>query len=240
MAQAVAGTRPKRSLPFPLSLYQTAVGKKYVMAITGIVWMGYVLVHMAGNLKIYLGAEDVNHYGEQLRELGGPFFPRTYLLWLLRGGLVAAFALHIHSAYSLTKMNWAKDKKYAGDRDFIAANFASRTMRWTGVIVLLFLAWHLADLTWGIDAVHPDYIRGDVHHNMIQSLERPAVAIFYIVANLALGVHLLHGVWSLFQSMGWNHPKLNPFRRWIAYGFTAIVIGGNLTFPVAIMTGIVE
>jgi succinate dehydrogenase / fumarate reductase cytochrome b subunit len=240
MAQAVAGTRPKRSLPYPLALYQTAVGKKYVMALTGIMWMGYVLMHMAGNLKIYMGAEDLNHYGEWLRSLLVPFVPRTVTLWLLRGGLIAAFALHIHSAYSLTKMNWAKDKKYAGDRDFIAANFASRTMRWTGLIVLLFLAWHLADLTWGIDPIHPDYIRGDVYHNMIQSLERPPVAIFYIVANLALGVHLLHGVWSLFQSMGWNHPKLNPIRRWIAYGFTAIVIGGNLTFPIAIMTGIVE
>jgi succinate dehydrogenase / fumarate reductase cytochrome b subunit len=240
MAQAVAGTRPKRSLPNPLALYQTAVGKKYVMALTGIMWMGYVLMHMAGNLKIYMGAEDLNHYGEWLRSLLVPFVPRTVTLWLLRGGLIAAFALHIHSAYSLTKMNWAKDKKYAGDRDFIAANFASRTMRWTGLIVLLFLAWHLADLTWGIDPIHPDYIRGDVYHNMVQSLERPPVAIFYIVANLALGVHLLHGVWSLFQSMGWNHPKLNPIRRWIAYGFTAIVIGGNLTFPIAIMTGIVE
>ena len=240
MAQAVAGTRAKRSLPYPLALYQTAVGKKTVMAITGIMWMGYVLVHMAGNLKIYLGAEDLNHYGEGLRTLMGPFFPRTYFLWVLRSGLVAAFLLHIHSAYSLTRMNHAADKKYAGDRDFIAANFASRTMRWTGVIVLLFLAWHLADLTWGIEPIHPDYIRGDVYHNMIESLSRPVVAIWYIAANLALGVHLLHGVWSLFQSLGWNHPKLNPLRRWIAYGFTAIVIGGNLTFPIAIMTGIID
>lgn len=240
MAQAVARTRPKRSLPYPLALYQTAVGKKYVMAITGIMWMGYVLTHMAGNLKIYMGAEDINHYGEWLRALLTPFFPRTVFLWILRGGLIAAFALHVHSAYSLTRMNRAADEKYAGDRDFVAANFASRTMRWTGVIVLLFLAFHLADLTWGIDGVHPDYIRGDIYHNMVESFSRPPVAIFYILANLALGVHLLHGVWSLFQSMGWNHPRLNPIRRWIAYGFTAIVIGGNLTFPLAVMFGVID
>ena len=95
------------------------------MAITGIVWMGYVLAHMAGNLKIYFGAEDINHYGEWLRTLGTPFLPRTVLLWLMRGGLIAAFALHVHAAYSLTRMNWARDRKYESRRDYIAANFAS-------------------------------------------------------------------------------------------------------------------
>lgn len=225
--------------PYPVELYRTAVGKKYVMAITGIVWMGYVLAHMAGNLKIYLGAEDINHYGEWLRTLGEPFLPRTVLLWIMRSGLIAALLLHVHAAYSLTRMNWARDKKYESRRDFIAANFASRTMRWTGTIVLLFIIFHLADLTWGVDAVNPDYVRGDIYNNLTQSFERPAVAIFYILANLALGVHLLHGTWSLFQSLGLNHPRFNAWRRWFAYAFTIVVIGGNISFPLAVMTGVI-
>jgi succinate dehydrogenase / fumarate reductase cytochrome b subunit len=229
-----------RRAPFPVELYRSAVGKKYVMAVTGIMWMGYVLSHMAGNLKIYLGAEDINHYGHWLRTLGTPFLPFSGLLWILRGGLVAAFVLHVHAAYSLTRMNQARDRKYESRRDFVAASFASRTMRWTGVIVLLFLAWHLADLTWGIEGVHPDYIRGDIYNNMVLSFERPLVALFYIVANLALGVHLLHGAWSLFQSLGWNHPRFNNLRRWFAYGFTILVIGGNITFPLAVLTGVIE
>ncbi len=240
MAQAVADApAEKKRAPYPVELYRTAVGKKYVMAITGIMWMGYVLAHMAGNLKLYLGAEDINHYSESLRTLGDPFLPRTWLLWILRSGLIAAIVLHVHAAWSLTRMNWARDKKYESRRDFIAANFASRTMRWTGTIVLLFIIFHLADLTWGIDGVHPDYVRGDIYHNVTTSFERPAVAIFYIVANLALGVHLLHGAWSLFQSLGLNHPRFNAWRRWFAYAFTIVVIGGNITFPLAVMTGVI-
>jgi succinate dehydrogenase / fumarate reductase cytochrome b subunit len=112
-------------------------------------------------------------------------------------------------------------------------------MRWTGTIVLLFIIFHLADLTWGVDGVHPDYVRGDIYNNMTKSFERPAVAIFYIVANLALGVHLLHGAWSLFQSLGLNHPRFNAWRRWFAYAFTIVVIGGNISFPLAVMTGVI-
>ncbi|HVM54201.1 MAG TPA: succinate dehydrogenase cytochrome b subunit [Acidimicrobiales bacterium] len=240
MAAAVDEAPPRRRPPYPVELYRTAVGKKYVMAVTGIIWMGYVLAHMAGNLKIYMGADDLNHYAEGLRGLGAPFFPHSMLLWLGRLGLIAALALHIHAAYSLTRMNWAKDRKYESRRDYVAANFASRTMRWTGTIVLLFIIWHLADLTWGVEAVNPDYVRGDVYNNVVSSFERTPVAILYIVANLALGVHLLHGAWSLFQSLGWNHPRFNAWRRWFAYGFTIVVIGGNVSFPLAVMTGVIE
>jgi succinate dehydrogenase / fumarate reductase cytochrome b subunit len=229
----------RRRAPYPIELYRTAVGKKYVMAITGIVWMGYVLAHMAGNLKIYLGRPEMNHYAEWLRTIGEPIFPHSVFLWLLRIGMYSALVLHVYTAWSLTRMNWARDKKYESRRDYIAANFASRTMRWTGIIVLLFIAFHLADLTWGFHAVNPDYVRGDVYNNVTSSLDRPVVAIFYIVANLALGVHLLHGAWSLFQSLGVNHPRFNKWRRWFAYGFTIIVIGGNVSFPLAVMTGVI-
>jgi succinate dehydrogenase / fumarate reductase cytochrome b subunit len=227
-----------RDLPWPLSLYRTAVGKKYVMAITGIAWMGYVLAHMVGNLKLYMGAEEINHYGEFLRELLVPILPRTVTLWLMRTGLIVAILLHVHAAWALTRMNHRADRKYASRRDFVAANFASRTMRWTGIIVGAFILFHLADLTWGW--ANPDFVRGDIYNNMTESLTRVPVALFYIVATLALGVHLWHGAWSMFQSMGWNNPRFNRWRSWFAWGFAVLIVLGNLSFPLAIVTGAVD
>ena len=230
----------RRPAPWPVELYRSAVGKKWVMALTGILLMGYVFFHMLGNLKMYLGAEDLNHYGEWLRELLVPFFPRTVTLWLMRVGLAAAFVLHIHAAASLTMMTRRAHAAggYISRRDWQAANAASRSMRTTGVVILLFLVWHLADLTWG--NVNPDYVRGDVYRNVVASFERPVVAILYIVANIALGIHLYHGTWSLFQSLGWNSPRFNAWRRGLAVGIATIVVVGNVSFPIAVQAGIVQ
>jgi succinate dehydrogenase / fumarate reductase, cytochrome b subunit len=229
----------RRRAPFFVEFYRSAVGKKYVMAITGVVGMLYVLAHMLGNLKMYLGAPDVNHYSEFLRELLVPIAPRTFVLWVLRLGLIVAFILHLHAAYSLTVMNHrARPVKYESHRDYVAANFASRTMRWTGIIVLLFIGWHLADLTWGW--FNPDFIRGDPYHNVVESFSRVPVALLYIVANIALGIHLFHGAWSLFQSIGSNSPRFNEWRRWFAVGFASIIVIGNVSFPVAVMAGVVS
>jgi succinate dehydrogenase / fumarate reductase cytochrome b subunit len=240
--QSVAPVHPKsrRPAPWPVEFYRSAVGKKWVMAVTGILLMGYVFFHMLGNLKVYLGAEDLNHYGEWLRDLLVPFFPRTVTLWLLRIGLTAAFVFHIHAAYGLTRINRQARAAggYISKRDYQAANAASRSMRYTGVIVLLFLIFHLADLTWG--TVNPDFVRGDVYRNLVASFERPAISAIYIVANLALGLHLFHGGWSMFQSLGVNNPKWNSWRRGFAVGFAAIVTVGNLTFPIAALTGIIS
>jgi succinate dehydrogenase / fumarate reductase cytochrome b subunit len=125
-----------------------------------------------------------------------------------------------------------------GRTAFVAADFAARTMRWTGVIVGLFIIYHVADLTLGW--TNPDFEYGLVYNNMVASLGRPAVAVFYVVANLALGVHLYHGAWSLFQSMGWNRRGFNHWRRYFAVAFAAVVVIGNLSFPIAVMTGIVS
>src|SRR3712207_4703869 len=144
-------------------LYRSDVGKKYVMAITGLILMGYVLIHMVGNLKIYLGAESLNAYSEWLREVGEPALPREVLLWIARIVLLAAVALHIDAAYRLTRSNRrARPQRYQSERDFAAADFASRTMRWTGIIVALFVLFHLLDLTWG--TANPDHIAGDPYH----------------------------------------------------------------------------
>ncbi len=245
---SVPGTRTgsRRALPpaprnrnWLLDFYSSGVGKKYVMAITGIMLMGYVLAHMVGNLKLYLGPEAINTYGEWLRELGEPAFPRTVLLWLMRTALIAAFFFHIHAAYSLTRMNRAaRPVGYASRRDYVAANFASRTMRWTGIIILLFVVFHLMDLTWG--NANPDFVKGDVYANMVASFQRVPVAIIYVIANLALGLHLYHGTWSLFQSMGWNNRRFNHWRRYFAVAFALLITVGNVTFPIAVVTGIVS
>ena len=223
---------------WPLEFYRSAVGKKWVMAITGIVLLGFVLVHMIGNLKAYLGPAAMNDYGEGLRDLFEPIFPRSFILWTVRIVLITAFALHIHAAYVLTQMNHrARPENYASPRDYAAANFASRTMRWSGIIVLLFLAWHLLDLTAG--SVNPRYVRGDPYNNLVHSFERPAVAILYVVANLALGLHIFHGAWSMFQSLGLNNPRWNLWRRYFAVGFAVLITVGNISMPLLITTGVV-
>jgi succinate dehydrogenase / fumarate reductase cytochrome b subunit len=232
--------RRGRPTPWPVEFYRSAVGKKWVMALTGIGLMGYVFAHMVGNLKVYMGAEEFNHYGEFLRELLVPLLPRTVTLWLLRIGLIAAFVFHIHAAVGLTLMNRRSrgDDRLVQTRDWQTANIASRSMRLTGVVILLFLLWHLADLTWG--NVNPDFVRGDVYRNLVASFERPAVSALYIVANVALGLHLWHGSWSLFQSLGLNNPRWNSWRRRFAIGFASIVTIGNLSFPLAVLGGVVS
>ncbi len=242
-----AVTSSGKRKPFVLDLYSTAVGKKYVMAITGLIGIGFVITHMIGNLKMFLGpvteggerVYDIDVYGEFLRDLLVPIFPRTVFLWLLRFTLIGAVLLHIHAAYGLTILNrHARAVKYQSARDYQVASFASRTMRWTGIIVGLFILWHLADLTWGF--ANPDFVRGAVYWNLDTSLSRIPVAALYIVANLALGVHLFHGTWSLFRSMGWNNPRFDKWTRWLAYGVAGVIVVGNLSFPIAVQAGIVD
>src|SRR6476661_1746850 len=171
----------------------------------------------------------------------GALLPRTVLLWSLRIGLILAFVFHIHAAAGLPLMNRrarpAADR-YQSKRDYVAADYASRTMRWTGVIVLLFLIFHLMDLTWG--NANPDFLRGDPYNNLIYSFQRPAVAIVYIVSMIALAMHLYHGAWSMFQSMGITNPRYNTLRRRFAQGFAAIILVGNVSFPIAVQLHAVD
>ncbi len=234
--------RRRRRVPWIVELYRTDVGKKYAMAITGILLLGFVVAHMAGNLHMFEGATQINHYGEGLRDIGEPLFPRTLLLWVfLRAPLIAAFIIHIHAAYYLGYRNLqARAVKYQSPRDYLAADYASRTMRWSGTIVLLFLIWHLADLTWGVEFVNPEFVRGEVYDNLLFSLQRWPVWLLYVVAQLALGFHVYHGAWSMFQSLGFYSPRFNRFRRVFATGLMVIIVGGFLTVPVGIATGIIH
>ncbi|MFU8841685.1 MAG: succinate dehydrogenase cytochrome b subunit [Nitriliruptoraceae bacterium] len=236
---AATATGSSTRSPFIVELYRSALGKKYIMAITGIVGLGYVLAHMIGNLKLYQSAEDFNLYAETLRSLLYPIAPQNAVLNILRVVLVLALIGHVVAAAQLTAMNRrARPDSYRSKRDYVVADFAARTMRWTGVIVLLFLVYHLADLTWGW--VNPAAAGATPYEKVIASFSVPAIAGFYLAANLALGAHLYHGVWSMFQSMGWNNRRFNHWRKTLAVAFTVVVVGGNLSFPIAVLAGVIS
>lgn len=244
--QPVTGTatapRPRR--PLLLDLYGTAVGKKYAMAISGIALMGFVLFHMFGNTKMYLGAAELDGYAEFLKKLLYPLAPKESVLWILRAGLLGMLALHLHAAWSLTVLNrHARPVRYQSARDYQEASLASRSMRLSGIVVSLFIVWHLLDLTFGVVntiGAEGEYVRSEVYANVVRSFDRWPVALFYVVANLLLGLHLTHGAWSIFQSLGWNNPRFNSWRTAFARGFAAIVVIGNVSFPIAVTVGIVS
>ncbi|HUG86011.1 MAG TPA: succinate dehydrogenase cytochrome b subunit [Euzebya sp.] len=229
----------KRSDVWLVEFYRTAMGKKYVMALSGLIGLSFILVHAVGNLHVYEGALRFTEYGEGLRDVGEPLVPRTFVLWIARLGLLAALVVHVHAAYALTWQNRKKRPvKYQSARHYIAADYASRTMIYSGTIILAFIVFHLADLTWGF--ANPEFVRGAITHNLTASLLRWWVSAFYIVAMLALGLHIYHGTWSLFQTIGWNNKRFNPWRRHLAIGLTVLVVGINLTFPLGTLFGVIE
>ena len=225
--------------------FSSSIGLKWLMALTGIGLLLYVLAHMIGNLKLFQGANAegdyyIDLYGEALRNLGGDLVPHGSVLWIMRIGLIAAFVIHIGASVILTRRNWEARgwDRYDAQRNYAAANYASRTMRWGGTIILLFLLFHLADLTFGW--ANPDFVYGEVYDNVIASLTRPPVAILYLVAQLALAFHIYHGGWSLFQTLGWQNPKFNSWRRVFAIAFAALIFVGNSAIVLAVWTGAVS
>jgi succinate dehydrogenase / fumarate reductase cytochrome b subunit len=220
------------------SFYRSALGKKAVMALTGLVFWGFVLGHMAGNLKLFLGAEAINHYAEFLREVGEPLLPRTTLLWVARLILIASLVFHVHAAVALTALNRrARPQDYAS-HEMQNATFAARTMRWSGFALLAFVIYHLMHFTFG--NAHPDFVPGDVHHNLVVAFSNGLVVAVYVLAMMLLGMHLVHGLWSLFQSLGWNHPRYNPWRRVFAVVFALVITLGFIAVPASIALGLVR
>ena len=212
-------------------LYGSTLGKKYLMAFTGLLLFGFVLGHMAGNLQLYLGAEIYNAYAHKLQSLG-------VLLWLIRAVLLSIVAVHIFVAVQL----WLRNRRSRPVKYRVfnppAVDYAARTMVWSGPIILLFIMYHLADFTIGW--ANPDFIRGDVYHNVISSFRVWWIAGIYILANLMLAIHLYHGLWSLFQTFGWDHPRFGNTRRWFAIGFAMLIGAANISMPLAVLTGVVR
>lgn len=218
--------------------YRSTLAKKAVMAVSGLALFGFVLGHMIGNLKIYGGADKLNHYAEGLREIGAPFFGSGELLWVARIGLLVAVALHIWSAWAVTRISQkARPQGYAMvSRQ--AATYASRTMRWGGVILIFFIVYHLLHLTTG--NAHPDFQPGDVYRNVVVGFSNPLTSAFYILAQVFLGLHLYHGLWSMFQSLGMSGPRFDRVRKGFAMVFALVVSLANISFPVAVLTGLVK
>ena len=218
--------------------FTSDVGMKWMMALTGIGLLGYIVVHMIGNLKIFIGPEDLDHYAESLRTLLYPIFPKEGVLWLFRVGLMAMTVIHIWSATTLALRNRKARGtiRYEKKREYAAANYASRTMLWGGVLIAMFVLYHLADLTIG--STNPDYVAGDVYNNVVYSFERWPVALFYIITMCFLALHIYHGAWSLFQSLGLANPRYDTWRRWLAVALALAVLIGNSSIPIAVQLGI--
>ena len=214
---------------------RSSLGLKIVMALTGIVLFGFVIGHMIGNLQVYLGPEVFNHYAELLRELG-----HGMALWIARAGLLVAVGLHIWSAWRLTLMNSAARPVGYREVERRESTYASRTMRWSGVILLLFIVYHLLHFTIGVHAVHPQFVPGDAYHNFVTGFQNPLVSGFYVLAMLALGLHLYHGAWSFMQTLGLSHPRYDHLRYAFAALVTLVILAGNISFPVAVLTGYVH
>ncbi|MFN3412642.1 MAG: succinate dehydrogenase cytochrome b subunit [Thermoanaerobaculum sp.] len=214
-----------------LSFYSTTVGKKLVMAVTGLILAVFVLGHMAGNLQIYQGPEKLNHYAQLLR-VSMP------LLWTVRLILLASVVLHIVAAVHVTLQNWrSRPQKYAVTA-YQEADIASRTMIWGGLVVAAFVVYHLLHLTLG--TAHGDFKPGDVYHNVVSGFQVPLVSLFYILANIFLALHLYHGMWSWFQTLGFSHPKYNRARRVFATVYALVIAVGNISIPVSVLAGWVK
>src|SRR6185436_10352415 len=162
------------------------------------------------------------------------------LLWVARAGMLVAVTLHIWSAWRLTLVNNAARAVGYREVERRESSYASRTMRWSGVIVLLFIAYHLMHFTFGVHAVHPQFVHGDAYHNFVTGFQNPLVSGFYVLAMLALGLHLYHGAWSFMQTLGLSHPRYNHLRYAFAGLVTLVILAGNISFPVAVLTGYVH
>jgi succinate dehydrogenase / fumarate reductase cytochrome b subunit len=216
----------------------TAVQKKAIMAATGLLLFGWIFAHMFGNLKIFFGRESFNHYAEYLREMGSPLLPATGLLWVVRVTLLVAVVLHVWAATSLTLQN--RRARPVGYRQIrpVELDYAARTMRMSGYLLAVYIVYHLLHLTFG--SVHPGFVAADPYGNVVLAFQALPIASVYIFANLLLGLHLYHGLWSLFQSLGWSQPAYNSWRRHFAVIFAVVVTVGFISVPLAVLAGIVS
>jgi succinate dehydrogenase / fumarate reductase cytochrome b subunit len=213
-----------------LGFYRTTIGKKVVMAVSGIVWFGYVIGHLLGNLQIYAGPERINAYSEFLHATPS-------VLWGTRVLLIVAIVAHVVASTELTLRNVeARAVPYAR-RDDVATNYAARTMIWSGPLIGVFLVYHLAHLTWGV-APGTAYDPHHVYNNVVHGFGLWWLVAIYVLAQVMLGFHLYHGAWSFFQSLGINHPRYNALRRRFATAMTLLIVAGYLSIPFAVIAGI--
>jgi succinate dehydrogenase / fumarate reductase cytochrome b subunit len=214
-----------------LTFYTTSIGKKVVMAITGLILFGFVIGHMLGNLQVFIGANQMNEYAAMLKA-------NAALLWGARLVLLVAVILHILAAVQLTRMSRRSRPEGYYYKDVIQADYAARTMRWSGLIIAVFVIYHLLHFTTG--TVHPQFDVHDVYRNVIIGFRVWPVSLFYIIAMVALAFHLWHGVWSMFQTLGLINPKSDKIIRRLAAIATLAIVIGFISIPMAVLAGFIS
>jgi len=223
---ATAVNLPAGSLHF----WQTTVGKKAIMAVTGFILFGFICGHLLGNLQIFLPPEKINHYSATLKSLPA-------LLWGARITLLLAVGLHVWSSFQLWLLQReARPINYVKKAN-LNSTYASRTMLWSGPIILAFLIFHLLHFTFG--TVHPGgpFDEHNVYNNVVTGFQVWPVSLFYIIAMIMLCYHLYHGLWSMFQSLGFSHPVYTPWLQRFAKLFAILIAAGNISIPVAVLAG---
>ena len=220
---------------YVLALPRSSIGKKALMAVTGIVWIGYLAAHMWGNIHFFQGQEAFNHYAEWLREIGYPVFSHAQVLWILRIVIIVSIAVHMWAAVSLYRQAaQARSSNYAVKR-VLQANYATRFMRIGGVVIILFIIFHLAQYTWGWVTA---FERSDPYTNLMVGFSNPLIVLFYLMALAALALHLYHGVWSMFQTLGFNNRDWDGFFRGLAILVAIVIPVGFTAVPLAVLFGI--
>lgn len=214
-----------------VSFYGTTIGKKIVMAVTGIVLVAFLVAHLLGNLLVFAGPGALDRYSALLRS-------NPALVWLVRIGLLVATAAHVHAAWTLSRLAAAARPDRYARLDSRASTLSSRTMRAGGVLLLLFVGFHLLHLTTG--SAHPDFRAGEVYRNVAQGFRSAPVVVFYLAAMLALGLHLKHGVGSLFQTLGAEPPRIDRLRRGLGLGLAVGLGIGFAIIPLAVLAGLVR
>nr|WP_269058891.1 succinate dehydrogenase cytochrome b subunit [Catellatospora paridis] len=221
-------------------LFRSTVGLKVIMAISGAALVLFLLLHMIGNLKIFFGAEAFDHYAHWLREIGAPLLPHSGFLWIQRVGLLVALAMHVWSAAVLTiRARKARPVKYA-HRKPVQGSYAARTMRWGGVIVFLFVVYHILDLT--TRTFNPVADTSQANAAVVQGFapDRWYVTAFYVLAVLTLGFHLNHGIWSGLQTLGVSNARRERVLKGTAFAVAFVTCAGFLVVPFAVLTGLVK
>jgi succinate dehydrogenase / fumarate reductase cytochrome b subunit len=211
------------------AFFRSNIGLKAVMAVTGLIMVGYLLTHVAANLLVFRGPELINKYSAVLHS-------QPAFLWSARAVLIVALIAHIWSAVMLTRRDLAARPVGYAQRNPQASTFASRTIRWGGLVILFFLVWHILQFTTG--TVRPAaFVEGDPHGNVVRAFQVPWVVALYVVAMAAVGLHLFHGTWSAFRSLGLVKPSEHALRHRTSLIVAGLVWLGFTIIPLAIFAG---
>jgi succinate dehydrogenase / fumarate reductase cytochrome b subunit len=228
MSSVVMGNPHATSVRF----YQTTVFKKAIMAATGVILFAFVIGHMIGNLQVFEGREKLDAYSHLLHSMPG-------LLWTVRLALLASVTLHIVTTIQLALLKREARPVAYVKKDNSHSSYASRTMYWSGPIIAAFVIYHILHLTLGV-AQPSVYVEGAVYDNVVYGFQNYAISGFYILAMALLCMHIYHGGWSMFQSLGINHPRYTPILRKFAAAMAWILFVGNVSIPVSVMLGLVR